>query len=212
MSEKRQSSMCKMYSAEYNARIAMISRCYNPNNLEFRNYGGRGIHVCRRWRHTANGLRNFLSDMGPRPSDKHSIDRIDNDGNYTPANCRWATCAQQATNKRTNNRITYKGETKCVSEWARIFHMTYKLLWTRLSRGWPIEKALTQKPDGDICAVRSDATPITFNGITDTIYRWSLRIGIPHNTLRQRLCCCKWSIEEALTTPLLNRFQSRKCK
>lgn len=75
---------------------AMRSRCQDPRNKEWANYGGRGISVCDRWAE----IKNFLSDMGPKPTPDHSLDRIDNDGNYEPSNCRWATAKEQRANRR----------------------------------------------------------------------------------------------------------------
>ncbi len=77
----------------------MKDRCYNSKAVSYKHYGGRGITVCNRWRQS---FANFLADMGLRPSSKHSLDRIDNDGNYEPSNCRWATRIQQNRNKRFN--------------------------------------------------------------------------------------------------------------
>ncbi len=84
----------------YNIYLAMISRCYKSTNASYHRYGGRGIIVCERW---LNSIHKFIDDMGPRPTIKHSIDRIDVDGNYEPKNCRWATPKEQSNNKCINH-------------------------------------------------------------------------------------------------------------
>ncbi len=105
---------------EYRAWRSMLLRCNYPNHKSYKVYGGRGVKVCERWL----AFKAFWDDMGPRPSPTHSLDRIDNDGNYEPHNCRWATREEQQRNKRNNHLVTYNGETKCVAEWAILFGIT----------------------------------------------------------------------------------------
>ena len=123
----------------YEAWCAMRQRCSYNGNAGFRkHYIGRGIKVCERWQKFGN----FLSDIGERP-DGTSLDRIDNDGDYTPGNCRWATPDQQARNKRTNVQFTAFGETKCVMDWLRQFNISRTSFMRRLNRGMSVEEALT---------------------------------------------------------------------
>ncbi len=112
----------------------MLNRCYNPANPKYKNYGGRGITVCERWR-GEHGFENFLTDMGERPSSKHSIDRIDVNGNYCPENCRWATAKVQANNMTTNILISYRGKTQTLSQWCDELNLSYSRVYDRYSRG-----------------------------------------------------------------------------
>ena len=88
-------------TTEYRTWVAMKRRCYSPNSTGFKYWGGRGIHVCDQW---LKSFEAFLSDMGKKPSPKHSLDRINNDGNYEPSNCRWATNTEQRNNTRRTNK------------------------------------------------------------------------------------------------------------
>lgn len=103
-------------SNEYSAWAAMVKRCNNATDPSYKNYGGRGISVCKRWE---DSYENFLHDMGKRPSDNHSLDRFpDNNGNYEPSNCRWATVKEQNRNKRDNVYLEYGGASKVLQDWA----------------------------------------------------------------------------------------------
>lgn len=117
----------------------MIARCHNQRNNRFYRYGARGIVVCERWR---GSFAVFRADMGPRPSPRHSLDRIDNDGNYAPGNVRWATPHEQGRNRSDNRFITWGGETMCLSDWGRRLGLSVSRLRWRLQR-WGVERALT---------------------------------------------------------------------
>ncbi len=122
-------------SPEYGAWQQMRRRCYNPRCHAYLDYGGRGIRMCDRWRHS---FENFLADMGTRPTPKHSIDRIDNDGNYSPENCRWATRTQQLRNTRASRRLTFDGVTKTVAEWVEETGLTRAAVLYRHSHNKPL--------------------------------------------------------------------------
>jgi hypothetical protein len=124
---------------EYSAWVQMLQRCTNPKKKCFQDYGGRGITVCERWR----AFENFYADMGPRPSPTHSLDRSDNDGNYEPENCRWATNLEQTNNRRVSRHLTLDGRTQTVGEWAREFNISRGVVYRRLDRGWDARRALT---------------------------------------------------------------------
>jgi hypothetical protein len=126
-------------SLTYRSWISMVNRCTSEKATGYANYGGRGIKVCDRWR----DFRNFLADMGERPSLGHSIDRFPNvDGNYEPGNVRWATRAEQAVNRRNNRRFTHEGETLTVIEWCRKLGIAEHLLRSRLKLGWTFADAI----------------------------------------------------------------------
>ncbi len=128
---------------EYLAWVHMKDRCYRLKDKSYHNYGGRGIAVCERWRKSFTA---FYDDMGKRPTDKHSIDRIDNNGNYEPSNCRWATKQEQADNRRSGYRFTYGGKTLTIRQWSNESGIAYDTLRQRLLRyKWSIEKALERR-------------------------------------------------------------------
>lgn len=125
------------HSPEYNIWQGMLARCYNINNKRFENYGGRGIEICKRW----YKFNHFFSDMGKRPTPLHSLDRIDNDGNYEPENCRWATNKQQSGNRRSNVFIEFEGKTMTQIDWARFFKVCPSSLCVYIKKHG-VEKAM----------------------------------------------------------------------
>ena len=126
-------------SPEYAAWARMKQRCYNEHNHRFAQYGKRGITIDPRW----NKFEDFLEDMGRRPSPNHSLDRVDNDGPYSPANCRWATWTQQERNRTNNHLLTHNDKTQCLEAWADETGINNSTLRARLRRGWSIERTLT---------------------------------------------------------------------
>jgi hypothetical protein len=117
----------------------MIRRCTNPQDRQWAYYGGRGITVAPRWL----ALENFLADMGPRPSPRHSIDRIDNARGYEPGNVRWTTAAVQTRNTRRTILLTFNGTTQCLADWAQSLGVSPMCLWYRVRAGWDVERILT---------------------------------------------------------------------
>lgn len=167
----------------------IIQRCENSSSCNYKRYGGSGISVCDRWRHS---FADFISDMGPRPSSSHSVDRYPNkNGNYEPGNCRWATMKEQ-NNNRTNNRIlTFNGKSQTMSQWADEIGITIYALHGRLQSGrMTLEEALTfQTPHIEYDGKRMSATA------------WAKAIGIKADTIQKRIKK-GWTAEETLTTPV----------
>lgn len=129
---------------EYRTWQHMIERCHKENHSSFDSYGGRGISVCEKWR---NSFESFFKDMGYRPKGL-SIDRIDNNGNYAPENCRWATNKEQASNRRNSILHTINNETKCLKDWCDYFNIaTYAACRYRIKKGWSIDDALKTPPN-----------------------------------------------------------------
>ena len=128
-------------TATYESWRSMMTRCYNKNSNRFYLYGAVGIKVCDRW----HDFKNFLDDMGIRPSSSHTLDRVDGDKGYSPDNVRWANKSEQAINRKTTRFFTINGETKCLKEWSRIYEKKYLMVYKRvIYRKWDIIKALTK--------------------------------------------------------------------
>jgi hypothetical protein len=128
------------YSPEYKVWNAARNRCHNPKAQAYGNYGERGIVMCERWRLS---FRDFLEDMGVRPSKDHSLDRIDNNGNYEPENCQWTTRKKQAQNRRSTKLLTLNDVTLSVGDWEKRKGLAHHTINNRLKRGWSVEEAIT---------------------------------------------------------------------
>lgn len=132
-------------SKEYTTWCAIKKRCLNPNDSAYKNYGGRGITICDRWR---DSYEDFLSDVGRAPSKHYSIDRIDNSGNYEPGNVKWSTMLEQSLNRRNTKYLTYNGTTKTVRECSEATGIPAPTIYNRLRRGWPDERLFDEPKCG----------------------------------------------------------------
>lgn len=156
----RKTTHGRRHTPEYEIWKSMRQRCCNPNNKGYPQYGGRGIAVCDRWRESFEA---FLEDVGLRPTPRHSLDRINVNGDYCPENCRWATRLEQGGNTRKCRYLTLNGRTETLSEWARITGLSVVTLHFRLKSGWAVEDALTLPSKGKGGAKKTPPTVLPFN-------------------------------------------------
>ena len=131
------------HSATYRCWAAMMYRCRSSNHVSHARYKDRGISVCAKW----HDFENFLADMGERPSGRHSIERKNNNLGYDPNNCTWATPKEQGRNTCKNHRLTFRGETMCISEWAEQTGIGSTTIRERIKRGWSTDRSLTEVPN-----------------------------------------------------------------
>ena len=191
----RESHLGKSYNYKhggtmYNSRLykvfsAMHQRCENPNCDHYDRYGGRGIYICKEWS-GENGFFNFRewamnNGYNPdAPKGECTINRIDNDGPYSPDNCEWVNMKTQMNNTSINRYITYNGETHTVSDWANILGIKFSTLENRLCNGWSIEKALSTKAEKNI-------TFINYNGNNYSVAEWCYIFGLAQTTVSSRI-------------------------
>ena len=179
------------YTKLYHVWSAMKDRCYNKNCAAYEDYGKRGISVCDEWRSDFKAFYDWSMNHGY--TEGLSIDRINNDGSYSPENCRWATRKEQVNNRSNNLTFTYKGITHTLAEWSEIYGINASTLHDRVMRlGYSFEEAIS-KPMPKI--IRS----LTYKGKTQSLIDWSKELNIPYGTLKSRLNKLHWTVEEALT-------------
>lgn len=152
---KRNSTHNQRNTHLYEVWKSIKQRCKNPQSYAYKNYGGRGITICKEWNNDfkafsdwsyANG---YTTENRTSEKTKLTIDRINNDGNYEPSNCRWVTRSHQCKNKRNNKVILYHGKSLCLVDWCKELNLHYTTISGRISRGWSIEKSFetpTKKP------------------------------------------------------------------
>ena len=178
---------------EYQAWHDMKRRCFNHNTKQYLDWGGRGITVCDRWL----DFENFLADMGSRPTSKHSLDRIDNDGDYSAENCKWATKAEQQNNKRNNKPlIKIDDVTLTITQWAKKMGYGEMVIQGRLNLGWSdYDAVMTPVETGKLITIEND---------TRTIVQWENKMGYGKNVIQGRLNL-GWSEYRAVMTPVKQR-------
>lgn len=173
----------------------MKERCLNPNHPSYHRYGGRGITVCQEWK---DSFRAFFRDVGPRPSDDHTIERIDNNKGYFKENCKWATRREQASNTRRNVYHEHDGQVETQTGWARKTGINQVTISQRIKRGWSVEDALTRK-------TKHEKSPlIEYNGQSHTLFGWSQITGIDYRALHSRYKR-GWDVFRMLNTPAQKR-------
>lgn len=170
-------SLSKKYPAELMSFSAMRTRCSNPKQETYKDYGARGIKVCERWAHFAN----FMEDMGPKPSPEYTIERDDNDGHYEPGNCRWATRQEQAVNKRSNVLVEVDGEKMLITHAASSLGIKQSAVLSRRHRGITDIKDLLA-----IRMVKKNLIFLTHNGVTLPPKDWALKLSISYTTFISR--------------------------
>ena len=141
LSRKGNPTHGQCYTRVYHIYAKIKRRCFAKDDPAYPRYGGRGITMCDEWKNSFEEFSKWAYANGY--ADNLSIDRIDNNGSYTPENCRWSDLYCQANNKRNNVIYCYEGKTQTLPNWCREKNMSYKVVWYRLSKGWPFEKAIS---------------------------------------------------------------------
>lgn len=154
----RKDGLASQHRREHAVWQAAIQRCHNPNSQGYPRYGARGIAVCDRWR---SSFAAFIEDMGPRPGDDFSLDRIDNNGPYAPENCRWATRTEQGRNTRANHLIEHDGRRMTITEWSAETGVSADAIRSRIESGWTVEEAFSV-PSGELVNMRRRRDDGTF--------------------------------------------------
>lgn len=181
------------YSSEYSIWQMMKQRCRNPKNKRYPFYGARGISVCDRWE---AAFINFYDDMGNRPSDKHSLDRIDNNGNYSKENCKWSTQKEQCNNTRSTSHFIYKGGVHTMSDLISISGLSQPTLWNRINRiGMTVEEAVNTPLQTN--------KNIEYNGKSfNSLSELARKLGLDLDRLWYRINTAGMTVKDAVEKPI----------
>ena len=198
----------RAFPGEYSSWQSMQSRCYDEASTSYKHYGGRGIKIYQEW---INSFETFILDMGVKPTPSHQIDRINNDGDYAPGNCKWSTPKEQAANRSSSLRVVWKGEVHSLKEWAIKLGINYNTISTRYHSGKPLEEVFEEG---------KRKTPINTKEYTlklgdelRTIEEWSDITSIPKAVILKRLREGEaWTIDRILSTPVHMRNSSGTIK
>lgn len=179
----------------------MKRRCKNPSRKNYPHYDGRGITVCPEW----EDFNNFYEwAIANGYSQGLSLDRINNNGNYEPDNCKWSTVKEQNDNRSCTVKFTYNGETRTLTEWSELYGLKYGLLYDRIFReGLSFEEAI-HKP------YEKRERLIKYNGKTQNLTEWSKELGLSYGLLKNRLNKLHWTVEKAFNTPAESYYWNRK--
>lgn len=175
----------------------MKQRCYNPKNKRWNRYGGRGIKICEEWKNSFDSFREWSLAHGY--AEGLTIDRINNDGNYEPDNCRWTTYREQNLNCSRNVYYEYAGEKHTPIEWAEIYGLNIKSIYQRMER-YSISFMEALFSVGE-----KRERLITYNGKTQNLRQWADELGISYTCLINRLNCLHLSVKEAFERPYNTR-------
>lgn len=189
----------------YKIHSGMRQRCYNENNTAYKNYGGRGITVCDEWKNDFQSFYDWSMENGYQKG--LSIDRINNDGNYEPSNCRWVDTKTNNNNKRNVHYVTYKNKTQSLMSWCEELDLDYGIISSRIVEyGWDIERAFTTKS--------RKYDKVVYDGKEMTVSELAKELGLNYDTLRSRLFRYGWSLNRAINTTASknNARQKRKSR
>lgn len=187
-------SLRQLHPVEYSTWKTIKSRCYSKSQKDRGKYRENNIEVCERW---INSFDNFFMDMGEKPGPEYSIERVNNNKNYTKENCKWCNWKEQSRNRGSFNiTFYYNGKNCCLSEIAENIGVNYRTLYSRIKRGLSFEDAIKQDPYSKLFEI---------NGVSKHLKEWCKDFNVDFKTVNNRVFKHGWEIGKALSTPVKRR-------